>query len=104
MGSFWKMPATWEQGLTRQGAEELAQAILEETGPKGDTLPKTQKDLETAMSRLARMGAFEGFTYTLSGGKLPPRRERAQTQLGYVVGPGGRAILYADGHAVWKSD
>jgi hypothetical protein len=104
MGPFWKMPATWEQGVTRQGAEELAQAILEETGNRGDFLPKTQKELEESMPRYARMGVFEGFTYTYSGGKLPPAPRRAQTQLGYVVGPGGRANLYADGHAEWKAD
>ena len=28
----------------------------------------------------------------------------ADTEMGYVVGPGGSAVVFADGHAKWVSD
>lgn len=28
----------------------------------------------------------------------------AETELGYVTGPGGRAVIYVDGHVKWVED
>lgn len=46
-----------------------------------------------------------GFVYTHSGSTaLAEITEPATTQLGYVSGPGGRAIIWADGHVTWQDD
>lgn len=112
-GSLWRMPVAWERGLEKQAAvdktvdaaRELAQAILMEADTWRRPLPKTQKELERRLRRTVRKGgAFQGFTYTYRRAKLPPARLRARTQLGFVVGPGGRAILYADGDTRWQPD
>ena len=38
------------------------------------------------------------------GGKLNEVNNPAETELGYVTAPGGRAVLYANGHVVWKKE
>lgn len=40
----------------------------------------------------------------LSGQKLNGISDPAAYELGYVPGPGGRAIIYADGHVGWRPD
>ena len=45
---------------------------------------------------------FEGFVYTFPGGDMRNIKEPAKTEPGYVAGPRGRAIIYADGHVVWQ--
>ena len=46
-----------------------------------------------------------GFTYLLPGGtEMAAIESPADTPLGYVLGPGGRAIVFADGHVTWKDD
>ena len=43
----------------------------------------------------------DGFTYTFTGGNSASIAEPANTQLGYIDGPGGRAVAYSDGHVRW---
>jgi hypothetical protein len=47
---------------------------------------------------------FSGFVYSFPGGKLADVANPAETILGYVTGPGGRAEIFVDGHVVWKPD
>jgi prepilin-type processing-associated H-X9-DG protein len=44
---------------------------------------------------------LEGFVYTFKGGKLSDVDKPAETVLGYIEGPGGRAVAYLDGHVKW---
>lgn len=45
-----------------------------------------------------------GFIYTFPGGKLTDIQEPSKTILGYKLGPGGRANLFADGHVAWEAE
>ena len=43
------------------------------------------------------------FVYTYKGPLEMSKLDKpAETELGYVPGPGGRAVIYADGHAKWE--
>ena len=44
------------------------------------------------------------FNYTFKGGDLANVEDPANTELGFVVGPGGRAVVYVDGHAKWVAN
>ena len=112
-GSLWKMPAAWEQSLRKQTevdatverARAIGEAISIRSYDNGDSLPGKQQELERVLlPYLHKEGSFEGFTYTYREGKLPPRQRRAGKQIGYVLGTGGRAIVYADGDAKWQPD
>jgi hypothetical protein len=45
---------------------------------------------------------FDGFDYTYDGGALADIASPAETEIGYVAGPGGKAVIYADGHVKWR--
>ena len=47
---------------------------------------------------------FQDFTYNQPATALKDVSAPADTMMGYVPGPGGRAIVYADGHVKWKPD
>ena len=110
-GPLWKMPAPWVQSLDRQSAVDatvtkawdLAEVILIEAGTKSGSMAQTQQELERRLRPYLRNGEdLSAFTCTYKGAKLPPARQRAKAPLGYVVGTGGRAILFADGDAKWR--
>lgn len=44
----------------------------------------------------------EGFVLVFPGGNLADVKNPANTVLGYVDGPDGRAVVYLDGHAAWE--
>ena len=68
-------------------------------------MAQTDQELERRLRPYLRNGeALSAFTYTYKGAKLPPPLLRERTQLDYVLGAAGRAILYADGRAVWQPD
>jgi hypothetical protein len=45
---------------------------------------------------------LDGFNYTFGGGPLSG--DPSKKSLGFLSGPGGRAVVYADGHVVWEAD
>jgi hypothetical protein len=49
-------------------------------------------------------GLLDRLVYTPGAKQLLPPEAQATTVLGYVPGPGGRAMIFADGHVVWQDD
>jgi prepilin-type processing-associated H-X9-DG protein len=47
---------------------------------------------------------FEGFNYVYPGESITQVTKPAETAMGYIVGPGGRAVVYVDGHVMWEPD
>ena len=47
---------------------------------------------------------MKDFNYLLKGGNLNSFEDPASTELGFIVGPGGRAVVYIDGRAKWIKD
>jgi hypothetical protein len=45
---------------------------------------------------------FEGFRYVFPGDMESSIENPAETMMGYITGPGGRAVVYVDGHVVWE--
>ena len=45
-----------------------------------------------------------GFVYLFSARTTNSIKNPATQELGYLPGPGGRAMIYADGHVEWRSD
>jgi hypothetical protein len=57
---------------------------------------------EAAYPYLRNRSALDAFTYTFGGGSVSGNP--GETELGYVSGPGGRAVVYADGSIKWLPD
>lgn len=45
---------------------------------------------------------YEGFRYYWAGGELPAGIRPTETVVAEILGPGGKAQIFADGHSIWK--
>lgn len=59
---------------------------------------------ELFMPYLKNSSMLAQFVWTYPGGPMNDIRAPAETELGFIPGPGGRAVVYADGHAKWVPD
>jgi prepilin-type processing-associated H-X9-DG protein len=96
-----------------QNAKKIALAMIQYAQDYDENFPANHPDIEsTIQPYLEEPGTFEdpstgqdGFTYSYVGTtEMAHIADPAATQLGYVVGPGGRAVLFADGHVKWQDD
>ena len=97
---------------TMQNAKQIGLGMLMDAQDYDETLPPSG-DLANVVNPYLRdsdvfqnpaTGEFS-FRYTgPAGGKLGSVERPAETVLGYLDGPGGRAVLYADGHVKWEDD
>lgn len=69
-----------------------------------DRLPSPEMFQDRVMPYLKDRNMIHGFVYTFSGGSLSAIPDPATTQIGFVPGPGGRAVAFADGSVKWIPD
>ena len=50
---------------------------------------------------IKNMEMLDGFNLTFPGGSALSVENPAETVMGFLEGPGGRAVAYADGHVRW---
>jgi hypothetical protein len=81
---------------------QIGKALLMYAGDNDDKLPSKGDDLrELLVPYTANESVFDGFEYTYGGGLINSIANPADTVLGFKIGPGGRAVLYADAHVRW---
>jgi hypothetical protein len=85
-------------------AKQLGLATLMYSQDYDETLPTPDGINGKLEPYLKNASLFEGFAYTFGGGPLSGVDNPVETELGYVTGPGGRAIIYIDGHVKWRPD
>jgi hypothetical protein len=66
-----------------------------------DVLPGAEGWEAKLMPNMKNRDIMNDFNYTFKGGDLNGVEDPSGTELGFVVGPGGRAVVYLDGHAKW---
>lgn len=82
-------------------AKQMGTALLIYAADYDDKLP-TDRNLKGIIDPYIKdSDMVDGFNYTFKGGALQDVKSPAETELGYVDGPGGRAVVYVDGHAKW---
>lgn len=69
-----------------------------------EVLPTPDGIKDKVMPYVKNEAILDGLVYTYPGGKLADIDKPAETLMGYVLGPGGRANIYVDGHVKWKDD
>lgn len=85
-------------------ARQLGVGIMMYTQDYDEVLPGGDSINDKITPYVKNDALFAGFVYTFAGGPLAKIDRPADTIIGYVTGPGGRANLYADGHAKWRDD
>jgi prepilin-type processing-associated H-X9-DG protein len=91
--------------------KQLALAVIMWAKDNDENLPPAGSGMPALLEAYARDkaifdpidGQAGGFVYTLNGGLLSGVLNPAGTMMGYVPGPGGFAVAYADGHVQWSS-
>jgi len=70
-----------------------------------ERIPGAEEPVSDLLGKyLGNEGLLAGFVYTYSGGLLKDVEDPRKAVLGYVPGPGGRAVVFVDGHAEWQKE
>lgn len=94
-----------ERSAALSNAKQAALALIMYAADMDDTLPNGDIDLRARVGPYMRNSSIlSSFTYTFGGGDMKSIQNPAGTEIGYVTGPGGRAVAYADGHVRWIPD
>jgi hypothetical protein len=92
------------RALALNNAKQAGLGLIMYAQDYDEVLPSPDGIKDKILPYIKEGSVMESFTYTYGGGKLADIEKPAETVLGYVLGPGGRAIVYADGHAKWQDD
>lgn len=83
-------------------AKQVALGLIMYAGDTDDDILPGQGEWSGAIAPyLKNESLLQGFTYTFKGGSINSIENPAATMLGYVQGPGGYAVAFADGHVKW---
>ncbi|MFN3651853.1 MAG: hypothetical protein ACK47B_19950 [Armatimonadota bacterium] len=94
-----------QRAVAMSNGKQLGVALMMYAQDYDETLPDGGADVAGLLAPYVKNDAlFAGFTYTFGGGKLSDIEKPGETVLGYVVGPNGRAQIFADGHVTWLKD
>jgi hypothetical protein len=99
-----------QQAVAMSNAKQLGVALMMYAQDYDETLPPADGMIkDTLLPYLKNPSLFQdpatgndAFVYTYAGGKLSGIQDPSTTQLGYLAGGAGRAIIYADGHVKWE--
>lgn len=89
---------------TMNAAKQVGIALLIYAADADDILPNGENFIAKLLPYTKDSKILSNFNYTFAGGPIDKIKDPAGTELGFVLGEGGRAIVYADGHAKWVSD
>ena len=93
-----------ERTVALSNAKQVGLAVVMYAQDNDEVLPGSDGIQARLSPYLRNDSLFEGFTYTYAGSRLADIASPAETVLGFAAGPGGRALLFADGHAKWVND
>jgi hypothetical protein len=93
-----------ERAVILSNAKQLGLAVMMYAQDYDETFPGPDGINAKLTPYLKNASLFDGLSYTYGGGSISAVEKPAETELGYVTGPGGRAVIYADGHVKWRPD
>ena len=94
-----------QQHSVESRARRIGLALLMYAQDNDGELPGDADDVRGLLKRYGvPEAASAGLTYTHPGGPLSANPDAAHTELGYLTGPGGRAVIYANGLVKWRDD
>ncbi|MGV3617114.1 MAG: hypothetical protein ACO1SV_17440 [Fimbriimonas sp.] len=99
------MKAAADRAVVMSNAKQAALALIMYAADNDDNLLATSANWQdTIMPYIKNREILNGFVYTFAGGPATGIEAPAETPIGYMPGPGGYAVAYADGHVKWRTD
>ncbi len=96
-----KMVLDAQKARAISNAKQAALAMIMYASDNDDVLPGAE-GWDAKVGPYARnKDLLKDFNYTFKGGNVADIESPATTELGFVLGPGGRAVAYTDGHVKW---
>lgn len=100
--AYKKIKADGEKAAAISNAKQAALALIMYAHDYDDVLPSNGSGWrDNVMPYIKSQQVINTFNYTYSGGLLTSLSNPAGFPIGYVDGPNGHAVAYADGHVVW---
>lgn len=94
-----------QRAVALSNAKQMGLALLMLSNDMDDDFPSNATGWQDKVEPyIKNSDILSSFIYTFRGGAANSISDPASTELGYVPGPGGRAVVYADGHARWLPD
>ncbi len=91
-----------ERAMALSDAKQIGLGLLMYAADSDQLLPDPASFAESVQPYLKNGSMLDRFHYTYQGDRdINKIGNPATTELGYMDGPGGRAVLYADGHVIW---
>ena len=84
-------------------AKQIGLGLIMYVQDYDEEFPLAQFDIKDVVNPYVKNSdLFEGFTYSYPAKSLANIDKPAETIIGTVAGPGGEAVIYADGHVKWR--
>jgi hypothetical protein len=97
--------AAAERATVISNAKQIGLALHMYAQDHNEAFPGASDDVANRIAPYLKNSSMTaGLVYTHSGGAIANIENPDKTELGYLPGSGGRAIIYADGHVQWKAD
>ncbi|MGQ9791157.1 MAG: hypothetical protein ACUVR7_10910 [Armatimonadota bacterium] len=98
-----------EQTVIVTNARQIALALLMYVQDYDERFPMGSMNIQSVlMPYLKNETVFNfpgtNFVYLMDGQPLQSIDRPAETMVGYIQAPGGRAVIWADGHVTWQSE
>lgn len=94
--------AIWKRSQIMNKAKQAGLAFLMFASDNDDTFPSIKDKWETMLEPYVKDSSdLDGFVYSYPGGPVTDIRSPWSTQLGYMEGSDGRAVVFIDGHVKW---
>ncbi len=84
--------------------KQVALAIMMYAQDHDETLPEPEQMPSGIEPYIKGAEVLRDFVYALRGGKIADYAAPATTEMGHITGPGGKAIVFLDGHVEWRND
>jgi hypothetical protein len=101
LDQYRQMRAAAQRAELISRAKQVALAAMMYAADYDDTLPP-DLGIDKLGPYINNDKVFDGFVFVYGGGDLGKVADPANTVLGYIDGPGGRAVAYLDGHVKWE--
>ncbi len=82
-------------------AKQAALSLIMFASDADDVLPGAEGWESKVLPYSQDMELLRRFNYTYRGGNMNNIESPATTEMGFILGPGGRAVAYCDGHVKW---